>query len=149
MNKARQIYYNAVFGAIGGLFAWQIVGFFATGTWPLTAANAFIGAGAGLFIGFTTGAAEGIVNKLALRPTLIAAGRGSVVGLVSGAAGMLLGGLLFVLSGGGLQGRLLGWVLLGLLLGLGNGLVTRSPLRVVYGAIDGHWPVRSAVCCTS
>ena len=128
MNRTRQIYYHAIFGAIGGLLAWQIVGIFATGAWPLTAANAFIGAGAGLFIGFMLGAADGIVNKRPLRPTLLGAFRGAAVGLVSGAVGMLMGGLLFVISGGGLQGRLLGWVLLGLLLGLGNGLVARSPL---------------------
>ena len=137
MNRTRQIYYHAIFGAIGGLLAWQIVGIFATGAWPLTAANAFIGAGAGLFIGGMLGAADGIVDKLPLRPTLLGAIRGAAVGLVSGAIGMLLGGLLFVISGGGIQGRLLGWVLLGLLLGLGSGLVARSPLRAAYGAIGG------------
>jgi hypothetical protein len=137
MNKARQIYYNAVFGAIGGLLAWQLVGLFATGGWPLTAANALIGAGVGLCIGFATGAVDGIVNKLALRPALIGGAKGAVIGLFSGAAGMVLGGLLFVFSGGGFQGRLLGWVLLGLLLGLGEGLVSRSLLRTSYGAIGG------------
>ena len=137
MNRTHQIYYHAIFGAIGGLLAWQIAGIFATGAWPLTAANAFIGAGAGFFIGGMLGAADGIVDKLPLRPTLLAAARGAAVGLISGAIGMLLGGLLFVVSGGGLHGRLLGWVLLGLLLGLGNGLVARSPLRAAYGAIGG------------
>lgn len=137
MNRARQIYYNAVFGAIGGLLAWQIVGLFATGAWPLTAANAFIGAGAGLCIGLATGAADGLVHGLPLPRTLLGALRGAAVGLVSGAIGMVLGGLLFVLTGGGLAGRLLGWVLLGLLLGLGSGLVARSPLRTSYGAIGG------------
>lgn len=137
MNRTRQIYYHAIFGAIGGLLAWQIVGIFATGAWPLTAANAFIGAGAGLFIGLMVGAADGIVNQRPLRPTVLGALRGAAVGLVSGAVGMLIGGLLFVISGGGLQGRLLGWVILGLLLGLGNGLVARSPLRAAYGALGG------------
>lgn len=137
MNRTRQIYYHAVFGAIGGLLAWQMVGIFATGAWPLTAANAFIGAGAGFFIGLMLGVANGFANKLPLRATLLGALRGGAVGFVSGAVGMLIGGLLFVISGGGLQGRLLGWVLLGLLLGLGNGLVARSPLRAAYGAIGG------------
>lgn len=137
MNKARQIYYNAVFGAIGGLLAWQIVGLFATGAWPLTAANAFIGAGVGLCIGFMTGAATGVVKQLTLRPIFVGAVRGAAIGLVSGAVGMVLGGLLFVVFGGGFQGRLLGWVLLGLLLGLGDGLVSRSPLRATYSALGG------------
>ncbi len=137
MNKARQIYYNAVFGAIGGLLAWQLVGLFATGAWPLTAANAFIGAGAGLCIGFATGAVDGIINKLALRPALIGGAKGALIGLCSGAAGMVLGGLLFVVTGGGFQGRLLGWVLLGLLLGLGEGMVSRSLQRASYGAVGG------------
>lgn len=137
MNRGRQIYYNALFGAIGGLLAWQVVGMFATGAWPLTPANAFIGAGVGLFIGFATGAVDGLVNKSALRPALLGAVKGALVGLGSGALGMILGGLLFVVSGGGFQGRMLGWVLLGLLLGLGNGLVARSPRRAAYGALGG------------
>lgn len=137
MNKTKQVYYNAIFGAIGGLLAWQLVGMFATGAWPLTVANLFIGAGVGLCIGFTTGAAAGFVTKQAFRRVLFGAVKGALVGLVSGAAGMMIGGLLFVLSGGGFQGRLLGWMLLGLLLGLGTGLVARSPLRASYGAVGG------------
>lgn len=137
MNTGKQVYYNAVFGAIGGLLAWQVVGLFATGSWPLTLANAFIGAGAGLCIGFATGAVDGIVNKRALRPALLGGALGAVIGLVSGALGMVLGGLLFVLSGGGFGGRLLGWVLLGLLLGLGEGLASRSLRRTSYGAVGG------------
>lgn len=137
MSKARQIYYNAVFGAIGGLLAWMVVGSFATGSWPIVLAYSFVGAGVGLFIGGMTGAVDGIVNKQAVRPAVSGGLRGAAIGLISGAAGLLMGGQIFLLFGGGLLGRALGWLLLGLLLGIGEGLIARSTRRISYGAIGG------------
>jgi hypothetical protein len=137
MSKARQIYYNAVFGAIGGLLAWLVVGSVGTGSWPIWLAYPFVGAGAGLFIGASTGVVDGIVNKQAVRPALTGGISGGLVGLCSGAIGLLLGESTFLLFGGGMLGRVFGWLLLGLLLGLGDGLVNRSTLRASYGAIGG------------
>ena len=51
MSKSLQIYYNAVFGAIGGLLGWLLVGSVSTGSWNILVAYAFVGAGVGLAIG--------------------------------------------------------------------------------------------------
>ena len=47
MNRLMQIYYNAVFGASGGLIGWFIVGLFPTGDWNILIAYTFVGAGVG------------------------------------------------------------------------------------------------------
>lgn len=137
MSKARQIYYNAIFGAIGGLLGWLVVGSFTTGDWNIWLAYAFVGAGVGLFIGGTTGAVEGIVVKGSLPRAAAGAGIGALAGLISGLLGLLLGEGVFLLIGGGVIGRSLGWLLLGLFLGLGDGIVSRSRRRSSYGAIGG------------
>jgi hypothetical protein len=137
MTKARQIYYNAVFGAIGGLLGWLVVGSVNTGGWNIWLAYAFVGAGVGLFIGGMVGAVEGIVIKQSAPRATLGALAGAAAGLISGLLGLLLGEAGFLLMGGGLLGRSLGWLLLGLFLGIGEGVVSRSMLRSSYGAIGG------------
>ncbi len=137
MSKRLQIYYNAVFGAIGGLLAWFGVGVFPTATWNLWMATAIIGAGAGLFIGGAIGMVDGVVTKRSLRRALIGAALGGLAGAISGVAGLLIGQAAFIASGGGLVGRTLGWTMLGLFLGIGEGLVERKMKRAAYGAIGG------------
>lgn len=137
MSKARQIYYNAVFGAIGGLLGWLVVGSVSTGTWSIWLAYAFVGAGVGIFIGGMTGAVEGVVIKGSIPRAALGALAGAVAGLLSGLLGLLLGEAGFLLIGGGLVGRSLGWLLLGLFLGIGEGVVSWSWRRSSYGAIGG------------
>jgi hypothetical protein len=137
MSKARQIYYNAVFGAIGGLLGWLVVGSVSTGGWNIWPAYAFVGAGIGLFIGGMTGAVEGAVIKQSIPRAIIGTLAGAVVGTISGLLGLLLGEAGFLLLGGGLLGRSLGWLLLGLFLGIGEGVVSRSMRRASYGAVGG------------
>lgn len=137
MSQARQIYYNAVFGALGGLLAWLIVGSFETGRWNIWLAYAFVGAGVGLCIGALTGAVEGAVVKQSASQALIGMGWGAVAGAVGGLLGMLIGERFFLWFGGGLVGRSLGWMFLGLFLGLGEGVVARSRRRSSYGALGG------------
>ncbi len=137
MSKARQIYYNAVFGAIGGLLGWLVVGSINTGGWNIWLAYAFVGAGVGLFIGGMVGAVEGAVVKRSGLRAALGALAGAAAGLVSGLLGLLLGEAGFLLIGGGLAGRSLGWLLLGAFLGIGEGLVSRSMRRTSYGAIGG------------
>jgi hypothetical protein len=137
MSKALQIYYNAVFGAIGGLLGWLGVGSVSTGSWNIWLAYAFVGAGVGLAIGGLTGAVEGaVIKRLPLRAALGAL-MGAAAGLVSGVLGLLIGEGVFLLIGGGLLGRSLGWLLLGLFLGIGEGVFSRSQKRASYGAIGG------------
>jgi hypothetical protein len=137
MSKRLQIYYNAVFGAIGGLIAWLVVGQLPTATWNLWIATAVIGAGAGLFIGGAVGAVDGAVSKRSARRAISGALLGAVAGLISGVIGLLIGQGAFLLTNGGLLGRVLGWTALGLFLGIGEGVVERKVKRSAYGAIGG------------
>jgi hypothetical protein len=137
MSKSLQIYYNAIFGAIGGLLGWLAVGSVSTGSWSIWLAYAFVGAGVGLAIGALTGAVEGAVIKRSAVRAILGAVTGAVAGLVSGVLGLLIGEGAFLAIGGGLIGRSLGWLLLGLFLGIGEGVVSRSQKRASYGALGG------------
>lgn len=137
MSKQWQIYYSAVFGALGGLAGWWVIGSFATQTWGIWSAAAFVGAGLGMFIGALVAAADGAMVKgkplRAVRDGIL----GGLAGLAAGALGMLLAQSVFFALLGGWAGRSLSWMLLGLLIGLGDLLVSRRPQRAVYAALGG------------
>lgn len=137
MSKQLQIYYSAVFGALGGLAGWWIIGSFATQTWGIWAAAAFVGAGLGLCIGALVAAADGAMVKgkplRAVRDGLL----GGLAGVVAGALGMVLAQGAFLALLGGWAGRALSWMLLGLLIGMGDLLVSRRPQRAGYAALGG------------
>jgi len=137
MSKSLQIYYNAIFGAIGGLLGWLLVGSFSTGSWHILAAYAFVGAGVGLCIGALAGMVDGAVIKRSPRRAAIGAGLGAAAGLVSGVLGLLISEGVFLAIGGGIIGRTLGWLLLGLFLGVGEGVIMKSRKRKWYGGIGG------------
>ncbi len=137
MNRFMQIYYNAVFGALGGLIGWFIVGSFATGEWNVYLAYTFVGAGVGACIGLMTGAVSGMIVQRSLPRAIIGAILGSIAGFISGILGLLIGEVFFLVIGGGLIGRALGWTLLGLFLGMGDGLINLKLKRAGYGAIGG------------
>ncbi len=136
MSRKLQIYYNAVFGGLGGLLAWFAVGSVPTGSWPILLAYALVGAGIGLFIGALTGAVDGALKR-SWRRVAIGAALGAGAGLVSGVLGLLVGEGVFLITQGGPLGRMLGWLTLGLFLGVGEGLVKRSPRRIWYGSLGG------------
>ncbi|MEW5868433.1 MAG: FHA domain-containing protein [Chloroflexota bacterium] len=137
MTKAWQVYYNAIFGAIGGLLAWLLVGLISTTSWDVHLANAFSGAGIGFFIGGSLGSVEGLVIKRSALRTILGAVLGTLSGLLSGMLGLYLGGVVFVLSQGGLLARILGWMIFGLFLGLGLGAFSLQLRRVLYSLIGG------------
>jgi len=137
MTKFWQIYYNAVFGAIGGLLAWLVVGMIPTGAWDVHIANAFMGAGIGLFIGGALGVVEGLIIKRSVLRTITGGFRGVIAGVVGGGFGLLFGGITFLLIQGGLIARMLGWMALGLFLGLGQGVLSFKFKRAFYGLIGG------------
>ncbi|MBN2548151.1 MAG: FHA domain-containing protein [Anaerolineales bacterium] len=137
MTKAWQVYYNAVFGAIGALIAWLLVGAIKTTSWNIHLANMFMGAGVGLFIGASLGLVDGLLVKRSIAPTVIGVLGGAAVGMFSGLVGLLLGGLGFVLIQGGLIARMLGWMALGAFLGLGQGLLGLQLKRALYGLAGG------------
>lgn len=137
MTRTMQIYYNAVFGAIGGLAAWLLVGTFPTGDWNLWLAVAFIGAGTGLLIGGGVGMVEGVVVKRSVVQAMLGLVLGGIAGVFSGLVGLLIGQAVFLISGGGFLGRALGWTALGFCLGAGQGIINRKPRRTFYGLVGG------------
>lgn len=137
MTKTWQVYYNAVFGAIGALIAWLLVGAIKTTSWNIHLANMFMGAGVGLFIGASLGIVDGLLVKRSISRTVIGVLGGAAVGMLSGLVGLLLGGLGFVLIQGGLIGRMFGWMALGAFLGLGQGLLGLQVKRALYGLVGG------------
>lgn len=137
MTKLWQIYYNAMFGALGGLIAWLLVGLIPTSSWNVHLANAFAGAGIGLFIGGTLGVVDGLLIKRAVWPTILGGFLGSLTGVISGVIGLFLGGVTFLIIGGGLIARMLGWMALGLFLGLGQGILNGKLKRAGYSLIGG------------
>lgn len=137
MSKRLQIYYNAVFGAIGGLLGWLAVGSFSTGEWLIWLAYAFVGSGVGLCIGAMVGAVEGAIVKRSLLRAVTGALLGGLAGMVSGLFGLIIGEIGFLVMQGGLVGRSLGWMFLGLFLGLGEGVVSRKLKRASYGTVGG------------
>ena len=147
MTKTWQFYYNSIFGAIGGLVAWLVIGQIETTSWNIHLANAFIGAGIGFFIGGALGTVDGLLVKRSLGRTLVGVFGGVLAGFFSGLVGLLLGGLVFVIIEGGLIARVLGWMALGLFLGLGQGLVSFQFRRAIYGLLGGAlaWLVGGAL----
>lgn len=137
MSKRLQIYYSAIFGALGGLAGWWLIGSVATQTWGIWPAAAFVGAGLGLCMGALVASADGAMVK---RKPLRAARDGilgGLAGLVAGALGMLLAQGAFLALLGGWAGRALSWMLLGLLIGAGDLLVSRRPQRAIYAGLGG------------
>ena len=148
MSKALQIYYNAIFGAIGGLLGWLLVGSVTTGSWNILVAYAFVGAGVGLCIGALDRDGRWRGGQAFPTPRLIGAGLGAATGLVSGVLGLLIGEAVFLLIGGGIIGRALGWLLLGLFLGIGEGVVSKSTKQRPTARSAAPWLACSAACFT-
>jgi hypothetical protein len=137
MTKSMQIYYNTIFGAIGGLLTWLVIGLIPTGAWPVNIANAFVGAGIGVILGGILGFVDGALLKTSVRRAMTGAASTGAIGFFGGAAGLFLGGLIFVVLQGGLIPRMIGWMLLGLALGLGQSVISRQLKRISYSALGG------------
>ena len=141
---------NLLAGLIGGLVAWILTELLyadyrtvQNATQIVLEMGALFGVIGGL-IGAALGAAEGIVTRV---PP--AAWRGGGIGLGIGLAGGFLGGVTgqFIYSalggGGGVSmgqqvlARSLGWGLVGLFTGLGQGVAYRSGKKIINGLIGG------------
>ncbi len=152
MSLLIRIYFNALFGALGGLAGWLLFGIFiernraGDDLWLL---------GGGAFIGGSIGYL--IVGGEALRDLSLVrfcrlASYGLVLGALGGAVGMILGDRVnFSLNrwlGSPLEGsarhllgmmlaRGLGWMFLGLAIGVCEGIAARSLGKLSYGGIGG------------
>jgi MFS family permease len=158
MDRVIRIWYNAVFGGLGGLLGWLLFGRFVgwlvdTGAidpildWQLVAilGGLFIGASIGYFVV----SVDAILDRAAVKFLRYAS-----VGVVLGAAGGLVGfwvgeGVNYALqpaagetmtngrAAGIVLARGIGWMLFGLLVGVSEGVAARSFGKFSYGAIGG------------
>ncbi len=94
-----------------------------------------LGATVGLFIAAFLASIEAL-SVSQWRQAMRGVQSGAIIGIVGGALGLLVGELAFDVLGG-LNGRILGWAVLGLLVGLGVGWATHSNARRRNGAIGG------------
>ena len=148
-----RVYFNGVFGALGGLLGWMLFGVFGDKTAEHPGTTALLG---GAFIGGVIG--YFVVGVDALRdrnPVRFArlASYGVALGAVGGALGMLLGdwvnyqlvgalgasrqgsGALHAL--GTMLARGLGWTFLGVAVGVSEGIAARSLGKLSYGTAGG------------
>jgi len=126
MNRRMRTYYFAIFGAIGGLVGWQVSNFLGLSFISnIYLSEAVVGAFVGLSIGLLIGVTEGLLtlNLVQLARSGLFSG---LLGLGAGAIGLPLSEWLFQIVGAGIFGRVLGWGLFGLLIGLAEGVVGRS-----------------------
>jgi hypothetical protein len=150
MALVTRIYFNAVFGALGGLLGWLLFGVFGDpGTserrqWLL--GGAVIGGSIGYFVV----AVEAIRDRSLVRFCRLAS-YGVVIGAIGGALGMWLGETVnYALVGqigarrdsllpflGTMAARGLGWMLLGVAIGVSEGIAARSLGKFSYGTLGG------------
>ncbi len=135
MNRRMRTYYYAVLGAIGGLLGWQLSDLLGLSiATNLYLSEAIVGAVVGLVIGLFIGIAEGLLTRnfvQAIKSGLFSA----LLGMIAGGIGLPLSEFLFQAVGAGLPGRVLGWAIFGLMLGLAEGVVGKS--QVWKGMLGG------------
>jgi hypothetical protein len=147
-----RIYFNAVFGALGGLLGWMLFGVFgdkhASSLTQQVLGGAFIGG----FIGYFVVGVDALRDRSLVRFCRLAS-YGVVLGAAGGALGMPIGegvhyylvrGLVswqgeasLVRVSGEVLSRALGWMLLGLLVGISEGIAARSLGKLSYGLLGG------------
>jgi hypothetical protein len=151
MALATRIYFNAVFGALGGLLGWMLFGVFGDKTderylLQMLLGGAFIGGAIGYFV-----VSVEAIRDLSLLRFVRLASYGVVLGLAGGALGMVLGDSInfFLVArigasrGGALHllatmfARGLGWMFLGVAVGISEGIAARSLGKFSYGAVGG------------
>ncbi|MGB8647861.1 MAG: FHA domain-containing protein [Anaerolineae bacterium] len=136
MSRTWRIYYNIVFGGLGGLIAWILVGSLPNVTTNDLAWELIIGAVAGMCIGGALGGVDGAFSRHWLQ-LILGMLRGAGVGMVGGMVGLAIGEGLFLLTQGGLAGRSIGWALVGAIIGSTEGIVNRARRKISYGVLGG------------
>jgi len=148
-----RIYFNAVFGGLGGLLGWMLFGIFGDKNSASAAQQMIGGALIGGFIGYLVVGVDAIRDGSLLRFCRLAS-YGVVLGAVGGELGMRIGeevnyylvqGLLNWREGaagalrvvGEVVSRGLGWMFLGLAVGLSEGIAARSLGKLTYGTMGG------------
>jgi hypothetical protein len=153
MAMLSRIYFNAVFGALGGLLGWMLFGLFGDKransteevflflTWShlnLLLGGALIGGAIGYFVVSVEAIRDRALAKFARLATY-----GVLLGALGGALGMLLGELvnsLLIQAGSpvlDILARGFGWMFLGVAIGAAEGISARSLGKFSYGTIGG------------
>jgi hypothetical protein len=154
MSLLTRIYFNAVFGGLGGLLGWMLFGVFGERSPSEQRAFLFLsqldfnsllgGAAIGGLIGYFVVAVEAL-RDLSLVRFVRLASYGVVLGSVGGALGMYLGDKVNVAFIGmfgdhlvvTMLARGLGWSLLGVAIGMSEGIAARSLGKFSYGTLGG------------
>jgi Inner membrane component of T3SS, cytoplasmic domain len=133
VSREKLLFYAAA-GALGGFAAWGLSEPILGIRWVYgrdILFGALIGALISAFLASIETLSVGQMRQAARRFVL-----GGVIGAVGGALGLLIGELAFDVLGG-LNGRILGWGVLGIAVGLGVGSASGSAARRRNGAIGG------------
>ncbi len=140
----RRVYLHAVLGALGGLIGWLLtvpVTFLSEwmpdGVLGLFIADTILGTLVGLSVGTVIGSYEGVFVSRRILRWLRGAFLGGLLGGLGGALGLVLSEGIFLLGGGGVWPRALGWALFGLLVGVAQGIAQWSWSKIGYGALGG------------
>lgn len=145
MALLARIYFNAVFGALGGLLGWLLFGAFGDPGASEVRQWLIGGAIIGGSIGYCVAGVEALRDRALVRFCRLAS-YGVVFGALGGALGLWLGeqiNFVLVADFGGrnslvaLLARGLGWMVLGSAVGLSEGIAARSLGRVSYGTLGG------------
>lgn len=134
---ASALYQRCIFGALGGLLAWGLLGLLAPASGSDLAIAAWNGGIVGLAIGACCGAWDGVFRNRSPRRAAIGAAIGAAVGAVGGVVGLAIGQQLYSAAGNGFVARALGWALFGAAVGVAEGLARRSPAKIAYGCYGG------------
>jgi hypothetical protein len=145
-----RIYFNAVFGALGGLAGWLLMGVFCDASQSSREQILLRGAIVGGAIGYFVVSVEALRDRSLIRFARLAS-YGVVLGALGGACGILVGeevhfrivgrlGSAHQSSGvlvGTMFSRGLGWTLLGVAIGFSEGIAARSLGKFSYGTLGG------------
>jgi hypothetical protein len=141
-----RLYYNAVFGALGGLLGWMLFGIFGNKNpdpgieqrLQMVLGGMFIGG----FIGYLVVSVEAIRDGAVIRIARLGT-YGVILGAVGGAIGMLLGDEVNVFLNRdnhvlvAVVARGFGWTVLGVSIGMSEGVAARSLGKFSYGTLGG------------
>jgi hypothetical protein len=148
-----RIYFNAVFGALGGLLGWLLFGIFGDKTAPEEKQwlqMALGGACIGGAIGYFVVSVDALRDRSLLRFVRLAA-FGVTLGLLGGCLGILIGDAIntwLVAKIGATRGSILlilltatarglGWTILGLFIGMSEGIAAWSLGKFSYSTVGG------------